>query len=614
MSEESSNNKQSLLDTSIASTTSTLSPVASPSDLILVHDDKIQDFFQHIHKSEKIISIKELMSNNGVPSLSTVEKLELSSEQKEKAKSSIKSTNVHANILCEMLAKRKNSSNIPEIETIKPQETVSIKKSAKKPTGALSFMVENRHQAVMEKDQEKTEQQNKANQPEALSLHEHPKYKKYFKMLKCGLPMGAVRHKMEMDQLDPSILELDPEKPYEEQCPVAFQEQPKGEAPNAAVDTAGIEVSEVPILSMEEHKKKYAKYFKMLKLGLTRGAVEHKIRSDGLDPELLDGPIQSKQKPKTTVLPSPNFNSEDEKKYVKYRQMLKIGLSRGAVEHKMRMDGLDPRYLIDNDANASTSGHPPALTAPRRPDAIRKKLHWEIVPQLRRTASSPTGTSTDTLSSSDLTKHRTKSLWHTVQVESKMTSVTISTESKQELEKLFVKTVTTTTSTTSTRTEFSTNTCNKRKESDSSCLIFTAAGGGTSSSTKHHIFLVDMKKSQNIAITLARVKLSFKELKREILAMNPTVLSTSQLQTLIDMWPDQKEQDAIDSFHGNVQQLGRAEQFLIETRTIPRFKEKLICLVFKQEFPSRVHELRESIRLVIRGVHQICSSQALQVM
>lgn len=35
----------------------------------------------------------------------------------------------------------------------------------------------------------------------------HPNYKKYFKMLSCGVPKEAVKHKMTLDNLDPNVLD-----------------------------------------------------------------------------------------------------------------------------------------------------------------------------------------------------------------------------------------------------------------------------------------------------------------------------------------------------------------------------------------------------------------------
>uniref|UniRef100_K3X766 FH2 domain-containing protein n=1 Tax=Globisporangium ultimum (strain ATCC 200006 / CBS 805.95 / DAOM BR144) TaxID=431595 RepID=K3X766_GLOUD len=173
-----------------------------------------------------------------------------------------------------------------------------------------------------------------------------------------------------------------------------------------------------------------------------------------------------------------------------------------------------------------------------------------------------------------------------------MSEIQISRESREMLEKLFVKTI---------------NDGKSKLAGGKNDLI-----NGGDDKKKLITALIDMKKSQNIAITLARVKIPFSELKREILAMNSDVLSTAHLKSLMDMWPDHKEQEAINAYDGDTSILGTAEYFLVETRDVPRFRDKLGCLVFKQEFPSRVKELRDSIELLIRGIDQVCSSHALR--
>ena len=46
-----------------------------------------------------------------------------------------------------------------------------------------------------------------------VALKDDPQYAKYFKMLKMGLPKGAVVVKMSAEGLDPAVLDMDPEKP-----------------------------------------------------------------------------------------------------------------------------------------------------------------------------------------------------------------------------------------------------------------------------------------------------------------------------------------------------------------------------------------------------------------
>lgn len=322
------------------------------------------------------------------------------------------------------------------------------------------------------------------------------KYAKYFKMLRMGLPRGSVEHKMRTEGVDPK--ELD--GPHIAAAPVAAA------APTEAQIAA--------------HKEKYAKYFKMLRMGLPRGSVEHKMRTDGFDPRELDGPRIAA--PAAAAAPTEAQIAAHKEKYAKYFKMLSLGLPRGSVEHKMRTDGIDPKEL-DGPQVAAPAAAPvmsPIKPPLKRANSIRKKLHW------------------------DVKKHNPVQLQHRDSLWSVSTSresleelhISISEESKEMLEKLFVKTV---------------DTSKKRNSPPKG-----AAGSNSPDKKKAMIVLIDMKKSQNIAITLARVKMSFSELKREILTMNPTVLSSAQLQSLMDMWPDTQEQQAIDAFHGDINDLG----------------------------------------------------------
>lgn len=399
---------------------------------------------------------------------------------------------------------------------------------------------------------------------DTVPLKDHSSYAKYFKMLKVGLPAAVVRHKMQSENMDPSILDLDPNQ--------SLASQRKSAAP-APLDDHDPEYQAL----LKEYNEKCPKYQQMLKIGLPRGAVEHKMRSEGVDPSWLDGP--PKRPEKKSDGPTAEEIEAHQQKYQTYFQMLKIGLPRGAVEHKMRMAGIDPAEL-DGPRPKNASKTQTAAPAKKRPQSIRKKLHWQVKRH-------------ETVNDSR------ESIWNLSiddEEDREPVQVQISDESKQELEKLFVKAVS--------------DTKKKRPLSGKPGAAGSKAGGGFQK--KSSITLIDMKKSQNIAIVLARVKLSYAELKHEILSMNPSVLSTPQIQALMDMWPDQQEQATIDNYHGEMEALGTAEKFLVETRTVPRFREKLDCLRFKQEFSNRVYELRESIHLVIRGVNQVISSQSLK--
>ncbi|TMW66735.1 hypothetical protein Poli38472_014047 [Pythium oligandrum] len=254
------------------------------------------------------------------------------------------------------------------------------------------------------------------------------------------------------------------------------------------------------------------------------------------------------------------------------QRMRKLGCQPGAIRQKVLLAGGDPAWVdgppgtkMNEDGEArrplSTRSFPVAPALPSRPPGVlRKRVHCVLKPRRHKDPSRP------------------PSFW-----ESDEEKRWGSDKTNQLTNDIFSKVMKT--------------------------VPATAVKCATA---KPLICLLDLKKSFNMAITLARLAISPVELKNEILALNPTVLSCEQVQTLIDMWPDQDEQSVIDNFDGDISTVGHAEKFLLEVRSIPRFCEKLRCLLFKQNFPSRVHELRESIQLVIRGVHQLCTSSALQ--
>jgi hypothetical protein len=87
------------------------------------------------------------------------------------------------------------------------------------------------------------------------ALKDDPKYTKYFKMLKLGMPLEVVQHAMIRDGEDPSVMDQDHNKP------------------------SGIPLKDDPT---------YQKYFKMLKIGMQLEAVKHAMLRDGLDCSVMD--------------------------------------------------------------------------------------------------------------------------------------------------------------------------------------------------------------------------------------------------------------------------------------------------------------------------------------
>ena len=75
--------------------------------------------------------------------------------------------------------------------------------------------------------------------------------------------MGAVKNAVQRDQEDPSIMDLDPEKSLDSQ-------RPPEDVSESDIDPA------------------FKKYYHMLKVGLSVGAVKNSMLRDGVDPDTLD--------------------------------------------------------------------------------------------------------------------------------------------------------------------------------------------------------------------------------------------------------------------------------------------------------------------------------------
>ena len=109
-------------------------------------------------------------------------------------------------------------------------------------------------------------------------LKDDPVYAKYWKMLKVGLPLGAVMNACERDSVDPTVMELDPNKSLASQRKEKEDKAKAGEEEEETADTS-------PPLKDDPT---YGKYFKMLKVGLPVGAVKNALARDGLDQGIID--------------------------------------------------------------------------------------------------------------------------------------------------------------------------------------------------------------------------------------------------------------------------------------------------------------------------------------
>jgi|UPI00048BFC97 cytoplasmic FMR1 interacting protein len=184
----------------------------------------------------------------------------------------------------------------------------------------------------------------------ALKADAGPKYEKFQKMLRMGVPEGAVRVKLLREGLDPNVLFASPEAP----TPVAKAKKPtvlreiKKSKPARKVEPTE------PAPKMDTGPK-YEKFQKMLRMGVPEVAVRAKLLQEGLDPNVLlpseDGGKGEARKPiaKTDVAPQ----------YKKFQKMLRMGVPEGAVRAKLLQEGLNPNVLFASEDGGNAEAPKP---------------------------------------------------------------------------------------------------------------------------------------------------------------------------------------------------------------------------------------------------------------
>ncbi|KAH8095805.1 hypothetical protein JL720_3136 [Aureococcus anophagefferens] len=118
-----------------------------------------------------------------------------------------------------------------------------------------------------------------------------------------------------------------------------------------------------------------AKYRKMLKMHLPRGAVEQKMRAEGVDPALLDGDAPEAAVALAVAEEPAVAAVKDDPTYAKFFKMLAMHMPRGAVEQKLAAEGLDPAVLDLDPSKPAPKTLPKSKKKParRRRDILRRE-------------------------------------------------------------------------------------------------------------------------------------------------------------------------------------------------------------------------------------------------
>ena len=300
------------------------------------------------------------------------------------------------------------------------------------------------------------------------------------------------------------------------------------------------------LIAVSQHET-YSKYFKMLKVGIPKPMVQKKMRDEGVNDMYLD----LKPDDMVPILETSNtIAAYEHPLYQKFFKMLKVGLPLSMVKEKMEAEGFDS-YVLDLSPD-----HLVSLKDVKKYDPNSKNSVKNVV--------APAGQGKKKrlfIQGLDASKLGDDSLWANDDHEEDIDV------DKAELERLFL-------------------------ESRNSSPVGRAGarpGASTNNSHTKNVVLIDPKRAQNAAISLARIRWPFQQLREKILQMDDDGLSVEQLLSLRDYLPTHEEIRALSSFAGDVASLGPAERYMHAMLDLPEGKSRISCMIFRQQFSSQVH-------------------------
>jgi hypothetical protein len=123
------------------------------------------------------------------------------------------------------------------------------------------------------------------------------------------------------------------------------------------------------------------------------------------------------------------------------------------------------------------------------------------------------------------------------------------------------------------------------------------------------VALLDMQRSNNIAIALSRFKATNEQICEAIISLDELLLSLEQLQMLLSLLPNTEELKMLRAFKGDAEKLGVSERFLLLMSKIPKCEARVQGFIFKQEFNSRKDELKQQVTKVAGITKKVIDNQ-----
>jgi hypothetical protein len=329
-----------------------------------------------------------------------------------------------------------------------------------------------------------------------------------------------------------------------------------GSGPSSPLNAADQARKLVPIHALLPHElvevsqhEKYGKYFKLLKVGIPKASVQKKMRDEGVNEIFLD------LRPQDLVPIEETTNdfiaAREHPIYKKYFRMLKVGMQVPEVKVRLREDGIDPEIIeldpeqlvpLSEVRKYSGTGHSPSTAAGGVAATARKKRQL--------------------FQGIDASKLGEDSLW----AEDEEEDIDFDAA---ELQRLFV--------------------------AGTAHGAGPGAGAGGGARGPKTASLIDAKRAQNAAISLARIKFTYEQLHEKVLSLDDEKLSVEQLLSLREYLPTHGEAQALRAHKGDTAAWGPAERYMHAMLDLSQAASRIGCMIYKQQFPSLVHSCKAQL-------------------
>uniref|UniRef100_A0A7S1XPY9 Uncharacterized protein n=2 Tax=Phaeomonas parva TaxID=124430 RepID=A0A7S1XPY9_9STRA len=385
--------------------------------------------------------------------------------------------------------------------------------------------------------------------------------KKFVMMLKAGVSRSAVEFKMQNDGMD--VAELDDE------AVVRFLEaalQPEEEPPQAA--------------SLDDLPPEHRRFVAMIKAGVPRPAVEHKMRADNVDPIFLDSEVVRKilgGMKKTAA-------ADDDERYNKYKMMFKNGVPLGAVQSKMALDGLDPEALREWFASAAGDDKldPSSTAGPGRRRIVKKKQDAAVATWKRRTLA---------WKEVKVDKDR-ETIWNEGSV-----NINLNDDELADFQALF-----------------------KADPSKGGGAAADSSpdgeGGAPRKKPPRRVManLIDPRRATNAGIAIKNLRIPHAEVREHILALNTRAFTAVQLSLLIEYWPTPDERTLLKGYRGDEESLNEAEVFMRGISDVCQGPARLRAMLFQSTFDEKLAGVTRDLESLEDACDDVRLSNRLRVL